>query len=160
MAMTYKGELSYITFSRKDNKYVGGPFVAISSFSVVGGSKRTINLKATSDFSISTEFEQARQYKNITLFMPPTQGGDDMQVALQLSENAAKNNLMILNLNIEKFTNGKRIAMFRLMDWGATLKKPPQIVAEGLLMIEVSLGKAEIGYGEGDKDADFIGLDE
>jgi hypothetical protein len=162
MAMNYKGEFSYISFVKKIDKYVGGPSVAISSFSVVGGSRRTINLKATNDFSISSEFEQARQYKNITLFMPPTSGGDDMKVAVELTENAGTKNPLILYFDIEKYANGKRIEMFRIIDFGASIKKPPQIVAEGLLMIEVSLGTPQIGYGESNSkgEIELTGFDE
>jgi hypothetical protein len=46
--------------------------IPIRSFSVVGGTSRSINLDSADEISIGNEFEQARTYKNITLFAPPS----------------------------------------------------------------------------------------
>jgi hypothetical protein len=75
---------------------------------------------------------------------------------------AAKKNPMVFYFDIEKYANGKRIEMFTLVDFGASIKKPPQIVAEGLLMIEVSLGKPQIGYRERNRkgESELTGFDD
>jgi len=47
-------------------------FIPVSYFAVKGGAKRIIDLTATDDLSLVSEFEQARSFKNISLYLPPT----------------------------------------------------------------------------------------
>jgi hypothetical protein len=143
MAISYRGEFGYYTYLEGTDTLKRGPWVAISSFSVVGGWKRTVDLKATTDFSVSSEMVQALQYHNITLFMPPTKGGDDMQVALELSEYATKKTRIWFDFWVGKLVDGNLVESFRLYDFKALMKNPPQIVAEGLLKIELSLSLEE-----------------
>ena len=49
-----------------------GSFIPVSIFSVKGGTKRVVNLNGTDDLSLVSELEQARSFKNISLFLPPT----------------------------------------------------------------------------------------
>ncbi len=142
-------EAPFLYSVQTDKIHVVSPAnIFVSSFSVLGGASRTINLNATTDFSISSELHQARQYKNITLFMSPTDDGKDMQVAMELTEYAIKKAPMLLNVYIEKWADGKIIELLTIADFEASIKHPPRIVANRLLMIEVSLPSAYIRHGE------------
>jgi hypothetical protein len=51
-----------------------GSFVPVAQFGVRGGTKRKVDLTSTDDISLVSEFEQARGFKNISLFLPRTRG--------------------------------------------------------------------------------------
>jgi len=60
--------------------------VPVTRFSVRGGASREIELARAHDMSISSEFEQARQYKNLRLHLTPQTGfaaADLMEIALK-----------------------------------------------------------------------------
>lgn len=116
--------------------------VKAASFSVVGGAARTINLGSTNDISITSELEQARQYKNITVFMPPSSGSEDMEVAVELIDCALKKKVLIFDFHIGKYSNGRMIEELNLVDAKATISKTPSIAANRSLMIEVALPSA------------------
>ncbi len=111
----------------------------ISSFSVTGGAFRSIDLTSTDDITISSELEQARKYKNITLFMSPTKNYVDMETAVKLIEAANKQMGLYVIFFLAKYVNGKIVDSLTIGDNSATLKQPPNIVASHLLMIEVCL---------------------
>lgn len=46
--------------------------IPVHSFEVDGGAKRKLNLKEIDEISVSSEFEQARMFKNIIFYIPPT----------------------------------------------------------------------------------------
>ena len=134
--MKYKGSFGYVF----DNKFKFS--VSANSFSVVGGASRTINLNSTNDISITSELEQARQYKNITVFMPPSPTSEDMEVAVELIDCALKKTVLIFDFHVSKYSNGRMIEELNLVDAKATISKTPSIVANRSLMIEVSLPSA------------------
>lgn len=46
--------------------------IPVHSFEVDGGAKGKLNLKEIDEISVSSEFEQARMFKNIIFYIPPT----------------------------------------------------------------------------------------
>lgn len=146
MGIWYEGIMSYNTPGEDEASTLVVGRALIRSFSVVGGASRTINLKKTSDMSISSELEQARQFKNITLFMPPTKNGSDMKTALDLSVAANHKTVFNFSFEIQKVSGNTLLEDLLLVDLHMTMKKPPMIVADNLLMIEAVLPDAYILY--------------
>lgn len=118
--------------------------VKAKSFSVVGGASRTIDVDSAKDISITSEFEQARQYKNITVFMPPSPTSEDMEVAVELTKCAMSKTILLFDFHVSKYSGGRLIEELNLVDLNATITKPPSIVANNLLMIEVALPAAKL----------------
>jgi hypothetical protein len=143
MAIIYKAELIY-------DGDKGSKWLPISSFSVVGGASRSLNLKSARDISITSELEQARLYKNITLFMPPQTDHRDMVAALQLTNFAINKTVLYVTFEIFKYTDGQEIESLSLEDDKAIITKQPNVVADQLLMIEVSLPAAKLLYSKYD----------
>jgi hypothetical protein len=143
--MNYK---AWFAFYLKKNQ--GSRRCLISAFSVVGGAHRSINLDSTDDVSISSELEQARQYKNITLFMLPTHAHDDMDVAMNLVNIALEKSTLWVDFFIAKFANGKVIEELRLICADTTIIRPPALVAQHLLMIELQLPSVTLSHGKPD----------
>jgi hypothetical protein len=142
--MNYSAKLSY--FGK--NREVARADVNISSFSVVGGTSRTIDLKATSDFSISSELEQARRYKNITLFMPPAKDAVDMETAMELTQCEKNVTELEILLIVKKFSNGRKVEDMQMVARGGILYAP-RVVANHELMIQFFLfsSSAEVYHG-------------
>lgn len=132
--------------------------VPIVRLKVDGGADRIIDIQSTSDISLTSELEQARSFKNLILGMPPSNNGDDMRAALDLTEAATGKTSLFVSFYLYKFTNGKSTEGFRLMSWEATIKKPPQIV-QTLLKIEIKLdGRIDVErimYNQGKKPKSF-----
>jgi hypothetical protein len=143
--MNYKAWLQFGPTKEKDP---GGGTCVISSFSVVGGASRSINLDSTDDISISSELEQARQYKNITLFMPPTKDHVDMQVAMTLMFAAEAKSTLSIAFIIKKQVKGKSIEELMLGCHDATLISTPYLVAKHLLMIQFRLPTVILYHGK------------
>jgi len=65
---------------------LGSESVPISCFSVKGGPKRLINLATAHDLSVASEFEQARRFGNIGLYLSPKSvfsSGELIQIGAQ-----------------------------------------------------------------------------
>ncbi len=84
--MKYK---AYFAFQDKDQ--IGGGSL-IRYFEVDGGASRTINLDKPEDMDIGSEMEQARTYKNIVVYLPPTKG---IEIALLSKHFVEKTGLKI-----------------------------------------------------------------
>jgi hypothetical protein len=143
--MNYQSSLSFVL---KDKETPKGGRCVISAFSVVGGASRSINLGSTDDVSISSELEQGRQYKNITLFMPPTKDHVDMDVAMTLMNAALAKSTLSIAFIIAKRVKGKKIEELMLACDDTTLIRPPLVVAKHLLMIELRLPTATLHHGK------------
>ncbi len=70
----WKGTLTYRAKHTDIDSVIGAQFVPVTQFSVKGGAKRWIDLNITDDISLVSEFEQARSFKNIALYLPRTKG--------------------------------------------------------------------------------------
>jgi hypothetical protein len=143
---------AWFHYREKGKDYIKGEYVygscLISSFSVLGGAYRSINLASTYDYiTISSELEEARRYKNITLFMAPTGDHVDMKTAVDLTDAAYKTMLLSISLTFKRFAQRYTMEEYTLRAETATIKQPPRIVAEHLLMIEVCLLSPKLFQG-------------
>lgn len=138
--MKYKFYFGYIDKNYEFEKFR----VNAKSFSVVGGASRTINVDSAKDISITSEFEQARQYKNITVFMPPSPTSEDMEVAVDLISCATNKTVLLFDFHVSKYSGKILVEELNLVDTNATITKPPIMVGDKLLMIEVSLPSAQL----------------
>lgn len=68
----WEGWFGYKAKHKDIDSTLNASFIPVSYFSVKGGAKRVIDLTATDDLSLVSEFEQARSFKNIALYLPPT----------------------------------------------------------------------------------------
>lgn len=144
MSLSYEFKFMY---EREDAKRTAPP---ISSFSVIGGASRTIHVDSPNSLSIGSEFEQARKFKNIVLFMPGSPGASDMRVAIDLTRFAAEKVRVSFSFLIRQFFNKKMIYLLQISDNEATVKKPPMMVYGDLLMVEFNLPSARLTHWEGD----------
>lgn len=69
--MDWTGYLHYKAKHTDIDSELSALFVSVSAFSVVGGAKRFIDLTSTDDISLVSELEQARTFRNLTLYLPP-----------------------------------------------------------------------------------------
>ena len=89
----WSGYLNYTAWDVEMDKLIiknlvelHSPGAPVAYFSVKGGVNRIIDLSSTEDISLTSEFEQARSFKNLTVHMPPNHGfsaSDLMQIALK-----------------------------------------------------------------------------
>jgi len=70
----WTGFLSYKAKHTDIDSELKGSFVPVKLFSVKGGAKRVVDFTSADDISLVSEFEQARSFKNISLFLPRTRG--------------------------------------------------------------------------------------
>jgi hypothetical protein len=68
----WEGYFGYKAKHKDIDSVLNASFIPVTSFAVKGGAKRLIDLSATDDLSLVSEFEQARNFKNIALYLPPT----------------------------------------------------------------------------------------
>lgn len=128
-------------------------YIPLKSFQVIGGAARTIELRTTDDISISSEFEQARSYKNITLYLPPREGHEDMQAALYLTDLAINKQRFGTYIRIDRISNGKVVEELMLVDYSATLLDRPSMTPKNSLMVDISIPNAELMRRPGTGDS-------
>ncbi|MGH9949925.1 MAG: hypothetical protein ACRD6X_22380, partial [Pyrinomonadaceae bacterium] len=83
--------------------------VLVDSVYVAGGSSGSINLNTTDDISISNLLEQARSFKNLSVYlpyMPQKKVPIDMQAALELEGFYKSKTPLIIEVKIERHSNG------------------------------------------------------
>ncbi len=68
----WEGYFGYKAKHKDINSELKASFIPVAGFSVKGGAKRFIDLTSTDDISLVSEFEQARNFKNIVVYLPPT----------------------------------------------------------------------------------------
>jgi hypothetical protein len=145
--MKYKSFFHFFVVDGDSDKYVNLN-LPIDSFEVNGGASRVIDLKTTDDLSLSSEFEQARAFKNITLYLPPTSDHTDRDAALALTDiaiNKLKVNVMV---SVQRYSNSKMLEGIALIDQEATLKNRPQTIPQHLLMVEINLPAVKMYRGK------------
>ena len=74
--------------------------------------------------------------------MPPSPTSEDMEVAVELTNCAMNKTVLLFDFHVGKYSGGKLIEELNLVDVNATITKPPSLVANHLLMIEVALPAA------------------
>ena len=138
MSLSYQFKFMY---DRSDTKGTAYP----SSFFVVGGASRSIN-EDSSDVSISSEFEQARRFKNIVLYLPGSPGANDVRVALDLLRFANEQIRLSFSFVVRQYSGKKAIYILQISDNECTVKKPPMMIYGDLLMVQFNLPEADITY--------------
>ncbi len=123
--------------------------IPIRSFSVVGGASRSINLDSADEISIGNEFEQARTYKNITLFVPPDMDFTGVKLTtLKNSASLTSTKFFTLFFQVDIYSGGKRTHTIILETSHAWLKQEPILVGNNLLMLEVRFNHAQLLHGK------------
>jgi hypothetical protein len=128
-------------YDRADAKAIVFP----TAFAVIGGASRSIN-EDSSDVSISSEFEQARRYKNIVLYLPGSPGAKDVRVALDLMRFATEQIRLTFSLLVRQYSGKKAIYLLQLSDHEATVKNSPSMIYGDLLMVQFNLPDPGITY--------------
>jgi hypothetical protein len=124
-----------------------GDNIPVHSFMVDGGTSRIIKLDSTNDISIMSELEQARSFKNITLFLSPNKNGSDMQVALDLNNLYLGGKSMVTKVFVERFVNGQVVESFFFAEGHSKLKFLPYVVSKNLLTLHLNLTAPHLNVG-------------
>jgi hypothetical protein len=122
----------------------------VDFFEVDGGADRKIEISSALDFHISSEFEQARIYKNIILYMRP--GGDTFAKLLDLSKSGKKDFFMGFTVLVWSdtghFTRQMEIQSFATNFAGTPIpvgKTPP------LLKMKMMMNRIQLNIGRFDE---------
>src|SRR5215217_2674329 len=70
----WSGYLSYKATHIDIDSVLKSTMVPVKQFSVKGGTMRNVNLTGADDISVALEIEQAKSFKNISLYLPRTRG--------------------------------------------------------------------------------------
>ncbi len=118
----------------------------VCSFSVEGGTSRSIDLDSASSISIGNEFGQARTYNNITLFLPPKK---DFTAAKLFSLRSGGLRFFTMLFQVNVFAGGVRIETLILLSTNAWLRRNPIPVGnkQALLMLDIGFNQVEILHG-------------
>lgn len=135
--------MSKITWSARIHFYSGDEKIKIEnvpvlSFQVRGGVLRTIHLNSAKDTDIALELDDARDNKNIQIFIPPTEG---IAVA-QLGEAFLMKKPLKMDFFVDSQKGKTWIRAFNLYSEGALILRPPVTVQRSearALKIEMSL---------------------
>jgi hypothetical protein len=121
----------------------------VQSFAVDGGANRTIDLGSTNDMSISSEFEQARTHKNVTVFIPPAK---DFSAAI-LTRLGTQIKHFEMTFVVCKSFKGKKIETIWLMSSDTWFLRVPTPVGDTrpLLKADVRFHKADLLHGQFDR---------
>jgi hypothetical protein len=147
MAMTYQAKFHY-GLQEGDELKVSRFDIPVQIFEVEGGADRSIKLSSTDDIGISSELEQARTFKNITVYLPSTKDGSDMEIALQLSAFYSQKESMLVSFTVERYSGGQMLEGLALLDAGATLKNSPYVTGKQLLAVHLNLPAAKLYRGK------------
>ena len=93
----------------------------VLSFQVKGGATRTVHLNAAKESDVAFELDDARDFKNIQIFIPPTEG---IAVA-QLGEAFVFNKQLDAMFVVESFNGKTRLRAFVLASPKAVITRQP-----------------------------------
>lgn len=96
----------------------------VLSFQVRGGATRTVHLNSAQDTDVAFELDDARDFKNIQIFIPPTEG---IAVA-QLGEAFIFNRQLLALFVMESFNGHNRLKAFVLRSDKAVITRQPVAV--------------------------------
>jgi hypothetical protein len=157
--MQYKSEL-YISVREhkdKDGKVTQAGQklnIPVNLFEVDGGTNRKIDLGSPDEFSVGNEFEQARNYKNIIFYIPPT--NDFVGVKLMELRSSGITYFDMI-FAISTYSNGKLIKTHRFSAELAWLFRVPSVEgAPPLLKAWVRYHDAQLAYGQLDPKRGMI----
>ena len=123
--------------------------IPVHSFEVDGGANRKIDLSMVTEGILFSEFEQARSYKKLIFYIPPTK--DFM--GLKLMNLATKNwHIFDLLFGVTVYTDGKQTQILSLSSRNASLRETPVPVGKttALLRLKVRVNKPDLSHGQFD----------
>jgi hypothetical protein len=148
----YESELYIMTHQQldKNGKPTGNGIdiitIPVHSFEVEGGANRKINLTSTSEGVVFSEFEQARNYKTLIFYVPPTR--DFLGVKLM---NLAGANWQPFDFcfTVNVYSNGKNTQSLTLSSRAASIRETPVPVGgtPALLMVKMRVVRPELTHG-------------
>jgi hypothetical protein len=112
---------SAIMFFESADKKVMINDLPILSFQVDGGMKRTVHMNTAQESDVAFELDDARDFKNIQVFIPPTQG----IAATQLGEAFVDKKELEVILAIEAQKGATRLKAFVLKSDKAVIQRHP-----------------------------------
>jgi hypothetical protein len=119
----------------------------IQSFSVTGGTAKTVDLNSTNDTNILFALGQAKSQKNLTLFKTPSK--DDLDAIL--SGLSQKKTQIGFNFDIYASYTGTWIQIVHFFGEDATVTNQPSRIGAGKtlsLKVEFSLPKVDFKHGD------------
>lgn len=131
-----------IYFSSADEK-IKLEKIPVQSFQVSGGVLRTIHLNSARDTDIVLELDDARDHKNLQIFIPPTEG---IAVA-QFSEAFIMKKKLKMDFYVVSRNGSRWIRAFNLYNENTEILRPPvpvQRAEKRALKIEMSLPQARL----------------
>lgn len=143
--MNYKAKLSYFVEEGGKEKYITLEIPAYA-FEVDGGANRNILLDSTDDISITSELEQARTFKNLSVWVSRAEKKFNWKVFTELKEIADKDITLNLLFAIERYSEGKMLEGVALIDRGAGAY-PPHVV-EDLIELDFWIPSAKLYRGK------------
>jgi hypothetical protein len=146
--MNWTGVFSYRARHREIDSVLNAAVVPVTHFSVNGGAQRVVDLGATDDISFVIEFAQARNYKNISLYLPPARNFE----WLDLTEVAMHGLPLSISFSTAGTIGEKTAQTFELLCENARITEPPSrlsdVVAKTLvLVVRLSLPETKILHG-------------
>jgi hypothetical protein len=154
--MNYEGELRVIwVVEEGKDRWFEKVTVPVASFEVDGGTQRTINLASTNDVAASTEFEQARTFKNITFFITPTK---DFAAAKLIGLRSPEMKFFSVTFLVCTYHRGKKIQSLQLQIEKAWFTKVPTPVGDTppLLKADVRFHETLFLHGHLNSKGKFI----
>ena len=145
MAMNYKAKLSYFVQDGEATKYVALEIPAYA-FEVDGGANRYIFLSETDDIGIVSELEQARAFKNLTVWIEGTVKKFSWKSFNEMKEIADKKISLNLMFVVERYSDGKMLEGVALIDRGAGAF-PPNVV-EDAIALDFTIPTAKLYRGK------------
>jgi hypothetical protein len=131
---------AFFAFGDPKKDYAGGTSV-IRAFEVDGGAVRRINLDTPDEMDIGSEMEQAKTYKNIKFYLPPTRGIEIAQLGKLFTE---KTSLKIL-FEIMVFSGKTKTKSLALSDEAGIIVTQPTPVGEKTSVeVKVSIPNANL----------------
>jgi len=124
---------------------------SIVAFSVEGGATRTIRANSGDQIIVSSEFEQARKFKNILLFIPESSdNGLGMRTAVDMIHYATTKSRFYFQFSVTQRNNATTTYSLLMEESNATVTKPPRMTLDNALRVEFSLPKLSILYSQGE----------
>src|SRR5215203_1307636 len=133
MAMNYRAKLSYFVQDGGAQKFITLEIPAYA-FEVNGGANRNIVLSATDDISLTSELEQARAFKNLTIWIARADKKFNWKAFTELKEIADKEISLNLLFAVERYSDGKMLEGIALIDQGAGAYPP--LFVENLIELD------------------------
>jgi hypothetical protein len=124
-------------------------FIPVHSFDVEGGANRKIDPASATEGIVFSEFEQARNYKTMIFYIPPTKDF----LALKLMNLATRNwQLFDFIFSVKIFLDGKLSQLLSIVSRAASLRETPVPVGgtPALMRLKVRVKDPGLQHGQVD----------